>query len=158
MSGTLNPVAAAQQPETTTSEASLLDQIVSEGRFRDAASLDRGRDMVKEFVNQVLQGQMTLSRDADATLSARIAQINKLISLQLNEVIHHPSFQKLEGTWRGIKYLMDQSETNSMLKIKVLNTSKKDLLKECAQLLTSEAAVKQPWYMSPKECAAAFHP
>ncbi|HEY1743717.1 MAG TPA: type VI secretion system contractile sheath large subunit [Granulicella sp.] len=130
MSGTLNPLATAQQAETTTSEASLLDQIVSEGRFRDAASLDRGRDMVKEFVNQVLQGQMTLSRDADATLSARIAQIDKLISLQLNEVIHHPSFQKLEGTWRGIKYLMDQSETNSMLKIKVLNTSKKDLLKD----------------------------
>jgi len=73
---------------------------------------------------------MTVSRDAEATIQARIAQIDRLLSLQLNEVLHHPSFQKLEGTWRGIKYLMDQSETNDMLKIKVLNVSKKELLKD----------------------------
>ena len=54
-------------------------------------------------------------------INARIAQIDHLISLQLNEVLHHPAFQKLEGTWRGLKYLLDQSETSEMLKIKVLN-------------------------------------
>src|SRR5271154_5924397 len=123
--------AAGQAVEQTTAEQSLLDQIVSQGRFnRDAATLERGRDMVKEFVNQVLQGHMTLTRDAEATIQARIAQIDRLISLQLNEVLHYPAFQKLEGTWRGIKYLVDQSETNDMLKIKVLNTSKRDLLKD----------------------------
>jgi len=112
-------------------EQSLLEQIVAQGRFsRDAASLERGRDMVKEFVSQVLQGHMTLTRDAEATIQARIAEIDRLISLQLNEVMHYPSFQKLEGTWRGIKYLMDQSETNEMLKIKVLNVSKRELLKD----------------------------
>ena len=110
---------------------SLLDQIVSEGRFSaDPVGQQRGKDMVKEFISQVLDGQMTLSRDAEATIAARIAQIDRLISLQLNEVMHHPSFQKLEGTWRGIKYLMDQSETGAGLKIKVLNASKKDLLKD----------------------------
>jgi len=71
-----------------------------------------------------------LSRDAEATIAARLAQIDRLISLQLNEVLHHPSFQKLEATWRGIKYLLDQSETNDSLKIKLLNVSKKDLLKD----------------------------
>ncbi len=86
--------------------------------------------MVKEFVNQVLQGQMTLSRDAEATIQARIAQIDRLISVQLNEVLHYPAFQKLEATWRGIKYLIDQSETSEMLKIKVLIVSKRDLLKD----------------------------
>jgi type VI secretion system protein ImpC len=44
--------------------------------------------------------------------------------------MHHPSFQKLEGTWRGVKYLMDQSETGTMLKIRILNVSKKELLKD----------------------------
>jgi type VI secretion system protein ImpC len=113
------------------SEQSLLDQIVSQGRFdRDAASLERGRDLVKEFVRQVLDGEMAPSRDAEATIAARIAQIDKLISLQLNEILHYPAFQKLEGTWRGIKYLLDQSETGEMLKIKVLNVSKRDLLKD----------------------------
>jgi type VI secretion system protein ImpC len=112
-------------------EQNLLDQIVAQGRFnRDAATLERGRDMVKEFVNQVLQGQMTLTRDAEATIQARIAQIDRLISLQLNEILHYSAFQKLEGTWRGIKYLIDQSETSDMLKIKVLNVSKRELLKD----------------------------
>ena len=73
---------------------------------------------------------MTLSRDAEATIGARIAEIDRLISLQLNEVLHHPAFQKLEATWRGIKHLLDQSETNDMLKIKLLNVSKKDLLRD----------------------------
>jgi type VI secretion system protein ImpC len=123
--------AAATQAAETTTEQSLLDQIVAQGRFtRDAASLERGRDMVKEFVSQVLEGHMTLTRDAEATIQARIAQIDRLISLQLNEVLHYPAFQKLEGTWRGIKYLMDQSETSDMLKIKVLNVSKRELLKD----------------------------
>ncbi|HMD19171.1 MAG TPA: type VI secretion system contractile sheath large subunit [Alloacidobacterium sp.] len=123
--------AAGQAVEQTTAEQSLLDQIVSQGRFdRDAASLARGRDMVKEFVSQVLEGHMTLTRDAEATIQTRIAQIDHLISLQLNEVLHYPAFQKLEGTWRGLKYLMDQSETSEMLKIKVLNVSKRELLKD----------------------------
>jgi type VI secretion system protein ImpC len=122
---------AGETVEQQPSEQNLLDQIVSQGRFnRDPATLERGRDMVKEFVNQVLQGQMTLTRDAEASIQARIAQIDRLISLQLNEVLHYPAFQKLEGTWRGIKYLIDQSETNDMLKIKVLNASKREVLKD----------------------------
>ncbi|MBC7924299.1 MAG: type VI secretion system contractile sheath large subunit, partial [Bryobacteraceae bacterium] len=68
--------------------------------------------------------------DAEVMINARIAQIDHLISLQLSEIIHHPSFQKLESTWRGVKYLMDQSETGTMLKIRLLNTSKKELLKD----------------------------
>ncbi len=123
--------AAGQAAEAQTSEVSLLDSIVAEGRFgREAGAVERGKDLVKEFIGQVLDGQMTLSRDAEATIAARLAQIDRLISLQLNEVLHHPSFQKLEATWRGIKYLMDQSETNDSLKIKLLNVSKKDLLRD----------------------------
>ena len=123
--------AAAQAVEVQTTEVSLLDQIVSQGRFgKDTVAQERGKDMVKEFVNQVLEGKMTLSRDAEASIGMRIAEIDRLISLQLNEVLHHPSFQKLEGTWRGIKHLLDQSETNDGLKIKLLNVNKKDLLRD----------------------------
>jgi type VI secretion system protein ImpC len=52
------------------------------------------------------------------------------VSLQLNEVLHAPSFQKLEGSWRGLKYMLDQSETSDKLKIKVLNVTKKELLRD----------------------------
>jgi len=131
MSTTKAAASVANEAVEQQAEQNLLDQIVAQGRFdRDAATLERGRDMVKEFVNQVLQGQMTLTRDAEATIQARIAQIDRLISLQLNEILHYPALQKLEGTWRGIKYLIDQSETSDMLKIKVLNVSKRELLKD----------------------------
>ena len=129
MSSSANPL--AQAAETQTTEVSLLDQIVAQGRFgKDTLAQERGKDMVKEFVNQVLEGKMTLSRDAEASIGVRIAEIDRLISLQLNEVLHHPAFQKLEATWRGIKHLLDQSETNDSLKIKLLNVNKKDLLRD----------------------------
>jgi len=128
MSDAQKAQASAQEQ---TLELGLLDQIVEQGKVgTDTASKERGKSLIKEFVQQVLQGQMTVSRDTEAMINARIAQIDHLISIQLNEVMHHPSFQKLEGSWRGLKYMMDQSETSDMLKIKVLNVSKKDLLRD----------------------------
>ncbi|MCC6586041.1 MAG: type VI secretion system contractile sheath large subunit [Bryobacterales bacterium] len=112
-------------------ESSLLDQIVEEGRLaRDPEAKGRNKDLVKEFVAQFLEGNMTLSRDSEAMINARIAQIDHLVSIQLNEVLHHQAFQKLEGTWRGLKYMMDRSETGESLKIKLLNATKKELLRD----------------------------
>lgn len=125
--------AARQQAELSaeTTELSLLDQIVEQGRMgKDVAAKERGKDMVKQFVSEVLAGSITMARDTEAMLNARIAQIDHLISLQLNEIVHAPEFQKLEGTWRGLRYLLSQSETSEMLKIKVLNVSKKELLRD----------------------------
>jgi type VI secretion system protein ImpC len=123
--------AASAQKGELTAEHSLLDQIVEEGRLaRDPSARERGKDLVKEFVNQVLEGSMTVSKDAEMMISARIAQIDHLVSLQLNEVLHAKEFQKLEGSWRGLKYLLDQSETSDKLKIKVFNVTKKELLRD----------------------------
>ena len=88
------------------------------------------RDMIKQFVAEVLAGTITLGRDTDTMLNARIAQIDRLISLQVNEVLHHRDFQKLEASWRGLRYLLSQSETSETMKVKILNVSKKDLLKD----------------------------
>jgi len=63
-------------------------------------------------------------------INARIAQIDALISKQLNEILHNPDFQKLEASWRGLHYLVNQSETGTMLKVRVLNVSKKELVKD----------------------------
>jgi type VI secretion system protein ImpC len=104
---------------------------VEQGRLaRDPAARERGKNLVKEFVQQVLEGAMTVSKDAEAMINARIAQIDHLVSLQLNEVMHNPAFQELEGSWRGLKFLLDHSETSDKLKIKVLNVSKKELLRD----------------------------
>lgn len=123
---------AAATAQETTVEASLIDQIVDEGRLagRDAATRQRNKDIVKEFIGQFLEGSMTVSRDTEAMINARIAQIDHLVSIQLNEVMHHPDFQKLEASWRGLKMLMDRSETGTQLKIKVLNVNKRELLRD----------------------------
>ena len=123
--------AAAPKAAEEKVELSLLDQIVEQGRMaKDPAAKERGKNLVKEFVAQVLEGSMTVSKDTEAMINARIAQIDHLLSIQLNEVLHHQAFQKLEASWRGLRYLMDQSETSDKLKIKVLNVSKKELLRD----------------------------
>jgi type VI secretion system protein ImpC len=123
--------AAAPQAAEQVLEKGLLDQIVEEGRMgKDQSAKDRGKDLVKEFVAQVLDGSMTVSKDAETMINQRIAQIDHLLSIQVNEILHHESFQKLEASWRGLKYMLDQSETNDKLKIKVLNVSKRELLKD----------------------------
>jgi type VI secretion system protein ImpC len=123
--------AAAAPQEEVVEELSLLDQIVEEGRFGAApAAQERGRGLVRQFVSQVLEGSIAIAEDTEAMLNARIAQIDRLVSTQLNEVMHADEFQRLESTWRGLHYLLAQSETSEMLRIKVLNVPKKELLRD----------------------------
>jgi type VI secretion system protein ImpC len=117
----------AEAPEQKT----LLDQILADGRMaREEGQRDYAKDLLGEFVKQIMEGAMVVSKDTEAMIGARIAQIDRLISRELNEVMHHPEFQKLEGSWRGLHYLVHQSETGEKLKIRVLNVSKKVLLKD----------------------------
>jgi len=123
--------AAQATSAAAATELTLLDQIVEQGRLgKDPAAKERGKDMVKNFVSEVLAGQITVSKDTEVMINARIAQIDHLISLQLNEIMHAPEFQKLEGSWRGLRYMLGQSETSDMLKIKILNVGKKELLRD----------------------------
>ena len=121
----------AAQGKAVTKEEGLLDQIIQEGHMvRDETQKEWAKDLIGEFVKQVMQGAMVVSKDTELMINARIAQLDRLISQQLNEVMHHPDFQKLEASWRGLHYLVDQSETGEMMRIRVMNVSKKDLLKD----------------------------
>ena len=118
------------EEEEIQEEKGLLDQIIDEGRMaREESQKAYARDLIGEFVGQIMEGTMVISKDTETMINARISQIDKLISMQLNEVMHNPEFQKLEGSWRGLHYLVHQSETGERLKIRVMNVSKKDLLK-----------------------------
>src|SRR5215208_2342638 len=109
----------------------LLSKILTEGRLgRDELQVERARDMIGQFVQDVMQGQLVMGRDMEASIVARIAEIDRLLTAQLNEIMHAEEFQKLEGSWRGLHHLVFESETSPMLKIKVMNVSKKDLAKD----------------------------
>lgn len=112
-------------------ERDLLTQILEEGRLaRNEGQLEQAKDMIGQFVQQVMKGEMVVGRDLEASINARIAAIDRLLSAQCNEIMHNEAFQKLEGSWRGLHHLVFESETGTMLKIRVLNVSKKDLLKD----------------------------
>jgi len=120
-----------QAAEAEAASASLLDQIVDQGRFgTEQAQRERGRSLIRKFVSEVLEGAIVVRPDTESMLNARIAEIDRLLSLQLSEIMHHPDLQQLEGTWRGLKYLLGQTETSTTLKIKVLNVRKNELLKD----------------------------
>ncbi len=117
--------------EEVQKEGNLLDSIISETRIaRSESERSRAKDLIGEFVQQVLDGAVIVKKDLETAIAARIAALDELISAQLNEVIHAPEFQKLEGSWRGLHYLVHQSETSTMLKIRVMNISKDDLRKD----------------------------
>ena len=130
----------AQQKETQvqeqTQEVGLLDQILTEGKMaRDDFQRERAKDMIGEFVGQVMAGELTLSKNMDVAINARIAEIDRLITSQMNEIMHNEEFQKLEGSWRGLHHLVKNSLTGTQLKIRVMSATKKDLLKDFERAL-----------------------
>jgi len=127
---------AEAQVQEQTQEVGLLDQILTEGRMaRDDFQKERAKDMIGEFVSQVMAGELTLSKNMDVAINARLAEIDRLITAQMNEILHHEDFQKLEGSWRGLHHLVKNSLTGTQLKIRVMSATKKDLLKDFERAL-----------------------
>ncbi len=121
--------AAGAAAATTTTETSFLDQVVSATKPKSDAQMERAKDLLQTFVKQLMSGQATVSKDVEKQINYWISEIDRLLSAQLNEIMHAEEFQKLEGSWRGLFYLVDKTETSTMLKIRVLNASKNELRK-----------------------------
>ena len=121
-----------QQPHAAVAaEISLLDSIVANSRVaRSDAEHLRAKDIISELVREVLSGTVVVSDNLSATLDARIAEIDEMISRQLSAVMHHPNFQSVESTWTGLQYLCKQTSTGSMMKIQIFNATKQELIKD----------------------------
>ena len=127
---------AATESSAAAAELSLLDQIISKGKLaRDEQQKPRAKDLVGEFVNQILDEGMTVSRDTMAMIQAQIARIDEMLSKQLNEILHHPDYQKLEASWRGLHYLVMNTETSTRLKLRLLCASKQEVFKDLDQAI-----------------------
>jgi type VI secretion system protein ImpC len=123
--------AAKATAETLSDNRTILDDICEEGRIgQTPEERTSGKLWLKDLVQEVLDKKMKVSNDTEKMINDRIAHLDGLISKQLNEVMHAEEFQKLEASWRGLRYLVNQSETSSNLKIKLLNASKNDLVKD----------------------------
>jgi type VI secretion system protein ImpC len=120
-------VAVAEEEQ----ELSLLDRIVTRGGMaHDDSQLPYARDLIGELVAQILDEGMMVKADTAAMINDRIAEIDELITRQLNEIMHNPAFQKLEASWRGLHYFVMNTETGPKLKLRLLNVTKQELLKD----------------------------
>ena len=94
---------------------------------------DRAKEAVESAVTTlaeyVLKGVATVSDDAIKSIQGIIAEIDRKLSEQVNLILHNEEFQKLESAWRGLHYMVNNTETDEQLKIRVMNISKKDLAK-----------------------------
>lgn len=119
---------AAGTAVADTQDQNLLDQIINKGRLaRDPSAQSYAKDMVSEFVDQVLAVGGTVNKDAVAFINDRIAEIDQLLGDQLDQILHNEKFQALEASWRGLHYLVFNSETGTDLKIRLMNSSKQEL-------------------------------
>jgi type VI secretion system protein ImpC len=117
---------------TTTQEGSLLDTLIGSFKPKNDEQKQQTQEFIKALISQATNAApgSIVAGDVERTIEAWKAEIDRKISAQLNQVLHDPKFQKLEGTWRGLKYLVNESVTSETLKIKVLNVSKRTLQKD----------------------------
>jgi type VI secretion system protein ImpC len=118
---------AAAATTTKQAEPGLLDQIIDATKMTENSV---AKDLIGNLVDEALKGTVTWDRNVSKTIKAGIDSIDAALSKQLAAILHHPDFQKLEGSWRGLNHLVMNSETSTQLKIRVLNVSKRDLFKD----------------------------
>ncbi|MBP6952097.1 MAG: type VI secretion system contractile sheath large subunit [Alphaproteobacteria bacterium] len=108
----------------------LLNSIIQNGRLaRDPSQLDNAKQMLAEFASQVAEApQGSIGNDVYSFIVSRISKIDNAISLQMDEIVHDPAFQKFEGSWRGLHKLVMATETGEMLKLRLLVITKQELL------------------------------
>src|SRR5947207_15064535 len=82
---------------------------------------------VRTLAEQALSQTKLISTDVVKSIEAIIAELDLKLSEQINVIMHHADFQKLEGSWRGLHYLINNTETDETLKIRFMNISKNDL-------------------------------
>lgn len=120
---TADPSAGA----AATSELGLLDQILDNTKQTER---DRAQELVKTFVEEALSGTVSFDKNIIRTIERALSAIDRKLSAQLNAIMHDPKFLKLEGTWRGLNYLVMNSETGETLKLRVLNATKREITRD----------------------------
>ena len=128
MSDASSQTGAAGATETT--EASDFSALLNkEFRPKSDQAKSAVESAVRTLAEQALANTALISDDALRSIQGIIAEIDKKLTEQINEILHHPDFQQMESAWRGLHYLVNNTETDEMLKIRVMNISKKDMSK-----------------------------
>src|SRR3712207_507245 len=128
----------------------ILETIVTNGKVardkEDKKQVEYAHKMIGTLVDQILSKQLTVAKTKEETdcvklIQERIAQIDQKITDHLNEIMHREEFQRLEATWRGLHYLVMNTETGTSLKLRLLNAKKEEVLKDLKKAVEFDQSV-----------------
>lgn len=112
-------------------EREILKEMFTAGKLaREASAEVYACGMLIELLLKIEEAKLTAMKNPLVFVEKAIADIDHQLSTQINEILHHPAFQELEGTWRALHYLVMNTETSTQLKLRIMNVSKKDLLSD----------------------------
>ena len=115
-------------PATATFEPSEFESLINkEFRPKTEQAKTAVQEAVKTLAEQAIGAGSLISNDVLLTIESLIGELDRKLSEQINLIIHHDDFRNLEGTWRGLYHLVSNTETDEMLKIRVMNITKKEL-------------------------------
>lgn len=120
---------AAVASSRHTADAGILDRIIAETKLTpDDEAYSIAKRGVSAFIEELLKPQNENEPVKKAMVDRMIAEIDAKLSRQMDEILHHPQFQSLESSWRGLKLLVDRTDFRENIKLELLNASKQDLL------------------------------
>jgi type VI secretion system protein ImpC len=123
--------------------ASLLDEILAEGRMKPSdEGYEVARRGISAFMQELLAGKPAAKIDRSA-VDAMIAEVDRRLGSQVNEILHQPEFQKLESAWRSLRFVVERTDFRENIKLEVLSIAKEDLL---ADLEDSPDLTKSGFY------------
>ncbi len=127
-----------------TDDLSLLDRIIQEGKMAAEPSQSvYAKKLLGQFATQILDEGMKSAPDKGvvAMINERIAEIDQILTDQLNAIMHHPDFQALEASWVGLRDMVFGTETSTTLKLRLMNVTKKELLKDLETAVDHDMSV-----------------
>ncbi|MEX3812691.1 type VI secretion system contractile sheath large subunit [Paraburkholderia sp. BR13439] len=119
----------AQPGETSLETSDFANLLQKEFKPKSEKAKEAVETAVRTLAEQALRDTNVISGDVLATIESLIARIDEKLTAQVNQIIHSEEFQKVESAWRGLHYLVNNTETDETLKIRVMNVSKGDLYK-----------------------------
>jgi type VI secretion system protein ImpC len=122
------PAAGATPATTEFDAAKWLEEVSTTMKVNyDATARKRGLAALNDFISSALQPGQVVNKDVETNIKMWISAIDQKMTAQMNEILHHEKLQKLEGTWRGLHYLVKQTNTGDHLNLRVLNITKDEI-------------------------------
>ncbi|MBD3298658.1 MAG: type VI secretion system contractile sheath large subunit [candidate division Zixibacteria bacterium] len=120
-----------QEAQAAEGAGSLVEEILQETKLTPSdEGFDVARDGMRELIKMLATPERKGERVQQKLVDEMISEIDQKMSKQVDQVLHHPEFQRLESAWRGLKFVIDRSDFRENIKVELLNVSKEDLLND----------------------------